>query len=101
MAPMAKEQIINEFEEHHKKEGSPWSDWYVGITADINDRLFGFHKVPRENHWRIHKEAYSDAVAREIESYFLEERGAKGGPGGGGEDSRFVYDYKITKDTVQ
>lgn len=97
MAPLAKDQIVKKIEGFRLKVGGTWRVWYVGITNDIKRRLLKEHNVSKDY---IYEEAYSKAVAGEIESYF-HELGAQGDTGGGDEDSRFVYAYKITKDTVQ
>ena len=94
-------QIVADIIAHINKSGSQYySDWYVGITSDIEQRLFGDHNVPRTNHWFIWRRASSDAEARAAEST-MHEKGCKGGGGGGDEDSVFVYAYKITSVTKE
>lgn len=92
----SKEEIIDDIKTHFR--GVNYKDCYVGITSDVESRLFGDHKVSRENgHW-IYRTASSDSVAREIEQYFLD-AGMDGGPGGGDSSSKIVYAYKKTSDT--
>jgi hypothetical protein len=80
-----KQEIINDIASHFK--GKVYSDCYIGITSDVDSRLFGYHKVSKENgHW-IYRTASSLTVAREIEQYFLD-AGMDGGGGGGDEASR-------------
>ena len=91
-----KQEIINDIANHF--EGKTYSDCYVGITSDVDDRLFGDHNVSKENgHW-IYRTASSHTVAREIEKHFLD-AGMDGGGGGGDETSKTVYAYKKTSST--
>ncbi|MBR4681923.1 MAG: hypothetical protein IKP06_01275 [Elusimicrobiaceae bacterium] len=99
MAKKLKSEIIQEIDDHIKKEGSGYPRWYVGITADPEQRLFSDHNVSKENAWWIYREAFTDNDAREVEKFFLEQKGTQGGPGGGDTDSRFVYAYRITSTT--
>lgn len=97
--PQTKNSIIQDIDAHIQKESSGYHNWYVGIAKDPRDRLFNDHKVSKQNSWWIFREAYSDTSAREVESVFLNHKGTQGGPGGGDEQSRFVYAYRITKTT--
>lgn len=92
------QQIIADIEAHIRQSGHAYAKWYAGITGDIEDRLFGDHAVPRKNHWWIHRQADSSAVARDIEDYFLRQ-GCQGGGGGGDNSARYVYAYVVTADT--
>lgn len=83
---------------HIKKQGGPLSNWYVGITENIEQRLFGAHKVPKKKHWFIYRKAYSQADARSLEKLFVN-KGCDGGAGGGDEDAIFVYAYLKTAQT--
>ncbi len=76
------------------------SVWYVGITADIEQRLFGYHKVPRKNHWFIYRKALTHHSARNIESKY-HEAGCRGSHGGGDDTSVYVYAYVISPQTVE
>ena len=91
-----KQVIINDITNHFK--GKTYSGCYVGITSDVDSRLFGDHNVSKEKgHW-IYKAASSNTVAREIEQHFLD-AGMDGGGGGGDETSKIVYAYKKTSST--
>lgn len=90
--------IVSEFNAHIRKQGGNFENWYVGITQDIEQRLFGDHKVPRKDHWFIHREAFTSDDARAVEKAFLE-WGCDGGTGGGDEDTCFVYAYLKTSVT--
>ncbi len=90
-----KQEIIDDIANHFKN--NVHSGCYVGITSDVDDRLFGDHNVSKENGW-IYRLASSDTVAREIEKHFLD-AGMDGGGGGGDERSKIVYAYKKTSST--
>ena len=77
-----------------------YNDFYIGITDNIEERLFGFHKVPREGHWYIWRPADSAETARKIERYYLA-KGMDGDTGGGDGDTRYVYCYEIKKGTTK
>ena len=97
--PQTNERIIQEIDSYIRREGSSYHNWYVGIAKDPRNRLFNEHNV--SGVWWIFCEAFSDTRAREVESFFLEQKGTQGGPGGGDKDSRFVYAYRITSTTKE
>jgi hypothetical protein len=92
--------IIVEIDAHMKKSGILNKDWYVGITSDINERLFGFHQVPRENHWFIYRRALNSSEARSIEAAY-HRAGCTGGGSGGDHTAVYIYAYVITPTTVE
>ena len=94
------QQIEDAIYEHLKKDfdGYNFSKFYIGITNDIERRLFGEHNVPRNGYWRIHREAINKEHAQAVEEHFLN-KGMKGDTGGGTDDSVWVYCYKITNKT--
>ena len=95
----SKQQIIKEIGDHIREEGSGYRVWYVGISKDARDRLFNGHNVPEKNAWWIIRQASSESVAREIESYFVNSLGTDGGTGGGDQFSNKIYAYKKTAQT--
>ena len=94
----SKNEIIGDIESHITKRGGGIAAWYVGIAARPRDRLFNDHSVDEENDAWIFRTAVSSSVAREIEQHFLN-KGARGGTGGGGFDSKAVYAYRINSHT--
>jgi hypothetical protein len=82
------------------KSGILNGGWYVGVTSDIEERLFGYHQVPRENHWWIHRRCLNAAEARALEAAY-HKAGCKGAGGGGGSNSVYIYAYVITATTVE
>ena len=96
-----KKEIIADFDAHLRKSKKEyWVDYYVGITNDIERRLFTEHNVSRENAWWIYREAVDKATAQSVEEYYLD-KGMKGDTGGGTDDSVFVYCYEITSSTKE
>lgn len=92
--------IIAEIDAHMRKSGIVNAGWYVGITSDIEERLFGYHQVPKQNHWLIYRRAVSCDEARTIETEY-HRAGCKGAGGGGGRTATYVYAYVITSSTVE
>src|SRR5713101_1044330 len=78
--------IIAEIDAHMLKSGIANGNWCVGITSDIEERLFGFHRVPRTNHWFIYRRALNAAESRAIEAAY-HKAGCRGASGGGDDAS--------------
>ncbi|HEV3192979.1 MAG TPA: hypothetical protein VGY54_20875 [Polyangiaceae bacterium] len=96
----SEQSIIGEINAHMQQAGLPNSSWYVGITSDIGERLFGYHKVPRQNHWYIYRQAANHIAARNIEAAY-HRAGCKGSGGGGDHTAVLVYAYVITSTTIE
>ena len=94
-------EIIQAIQSHVAKRGGDWWEWYVGIAADAEDRLFSDHNVRREGDAWIYKKARTSRVARDVEAYLIETHCAQGGPGGGDENTRTVYAYRTADHTVE
>lgn len=98
---MTKEEIITAIKQHFGLTFfSDYSDYYVGITNDVDRRLFSEHNVSEKTDFWIWRPADSKAVAQEVEEYFLA-LGMDGDTGGGTDESKIVYSYKITSSTIQ
>ena len=91
-----KQEIINDITQYFM--GTTYSGCYVGITSDVESRLFRDHRVSREHGRWIYRTANSHTVAREVEKHFLN-AGMDGGTGGGDRTSTTVYAYKKTSST--
>lgn len=87
------QEVIAEFEAYMHQFGGCYSDWYVGITADPRQRLFGDHKVKELGDAWIYRDSHNDTNARVVEIYF-HRKGCDGGGGGGDYQSRYAYAYK-------
>ena len=100
MRKTAKE-IIVDVEEHLTKSNKRYySDFYVGITNDIERRLYVEHNVEKKSNWWIYRTATNKTAAQSVEEYFLN-KGMKGDTGGGTDDSIYVYCYEITNLTKE
>lgn len=93
------EQIIASFEEYIRENGQYYPEWYVGIATDPDDRMFSGHGVDSGSgiwiYWDIPQHT---SIVRMIEKYFIK-KGARGGSGGGDDDTQYIYAYKITPQT--
>ena len=94
----SKKEIIEEIAKHITKRGGGIKKWYVGIAADPEERLFDDHSVDRKKDAWIYRTASSSEIARDVEKHFLR-KGADGGTGGGSEDTKSVYAYRISSRT--
>lgn len=100
MAQTAQE-IVNDIDEHLTKSRAKFfSNFYIGITNDINRRLFGEHNVAKSGHWYIYRQAIDDEHSRAVEKYYLA-KGMKGGDGGGDNTCIYVYCYEISSVTIK
>lgn len=96
-----KVQIIADINSHlQKSEKQYYSDFYIGITNDIDRRLLGEHNVSKEHGWWIYRKGDTKAVAQAVEEYYLD-KGMQGDTGGGSEDTTYVYCYEITNYTEE
>jgi hypothetical protein len=91
-------QIITDINAYMKQHGGTNASWYVGIAADPRSRLFNDHSVcEKEDAW-IYRQAVSSDAARETEKAYLD-TGHDGGPGGGDDDTTYVYAYLKSRRT--
>ena len=89
---MVNNTIANDIKAHADREGSGYRNWYCGIAADPDQRLFNNHNVP-EGGWWIKRDAGSEQTARDTEDYLVG-LGFDGGGGGGDYSTIHVYAYK-------
>ena len=78
------EQAYKEIFDYMISVGGVFSDWYVGVTSDVRQRLFVDHRVQEETDAWVHKPCADDASARKVEANFLR-LGCDGAGGGGSE----------------
>jgi hypothetical protein len=81
-----------------KRHGGSASDYYVGIASDPKERL-SQHRVDEDKDVYQSWQAPSSEVARRIEEVAIEVLHTKGGKGGGDENTKLVYIYKINEHT--
>lgn len=77
-----------------------FANWYVGITHDIEERLFGYHNVNRHSDGWIHGQTHSSTAARSVETALLGD-GFDGGDGGGSDAAVHVYAFRKDYGTVR
>ena len=90
--------VIKRIQTYMSKFEGDYSDWYVGITKDLDEGLFQLHKVEENGIW-ISFGADTDEVAKKVEKYFLNKK-TDGNPVVLEEDTRIVYVYKKNSDTT-
>jgi hypothetical protein len=91
----AREKILPQIVDimKHRFKDTPYGECYVGVTSDINRRLFREHKVSRRGDTWIAVLAASPRVAREVTEFFLD-AGMDGDLGSGDETTTIVYAYR-------
>jgi hypothetical protein len=62
--------IITEINAYMGNFSNANSDWYVGVTSDVEGRLFGYHNVSKQNGAWIYRYASNSDEAREIEAAY-------------------------------
>ncbi|HSX17625.1 MAG TPA: hypothetical protein VLH86_06015 [Patescibacteria group bacterium] len=95
---MTAQQIYNEILAYTGPTGI--ANWYVGITSDIEERLFGYHNVHRTDGAWYHAQALDHTHSRAVESSLLE-LGFDGGVGGGDHTATYVYAFRKDFGTVR
>jgi hypothetical protein len=90
--------VIKRIQTYMSKFEGDYSDWYVGITKDLDEGLFQLHKVEENGIW-ISFGADTDEVAKKVEKYFLDKK-TDGNPVVLEEDTRIVYVYKKNSNTT-
>lgn len=86
------QQIITDINAYMKQHGGTNASWYVGVATNASTRLFNDHSVDKDKDPWIYRQATSSAVARSVEKAYLD-AGCDGGPGGGDDDTDYVYAY--------
>ena len=76
---------------------TPYKDWYIGITSDIQERLFSQHKIDPAGMY-IMFDAGDEETAIDIKNYFIQ-LGSKGTTGDSDSSSTIVYAYLMTEET--
>ena len=95
---MTAQQIVNAVDSHIRANGGGYPSWYVGIAADPNDRLINGHNADGNGNAARYWDCGSDAVARQVESAFIN-AGCRGGGRGGDRNTKFAYVYRISQTT--
>ncbi len=90
--------IYDEMFKYIEDNGGVFSQWYCGITDNIERRVFEEHKV-RKGDLGLHDKCPTKNDAQLVEKALLE-NGCDGGTGGGNSNSKCVYIYKKELYTV-
>lgn len=68
---MDRDSIIRDFEDYIDKYQLDYSEIYVGITNDVERRLFQEHQVPKDHYWWIYSPTDNNDIAKKVEQYFI------------------------------
>ena len=90
--------VIKRIETYMSKFEGDYTDWYIGITKDLDERLFDVHKVEENGIW-ISFGADTEEVVKKVEEYFLNKK-TDGNPTPLEENVRIVYVYKKNAKTT-
>ncbi len=92
---MVNNTIVDDIKAHADQEGSGYRNWYCGIAANPDQRIFNDHNVPKGEGvaWWIKRNAGGEQAARDTEDYLVN-LGFDGGGGGGDYSTIHVYAYK-------
>ena len=80
--------------------GKGYNDYCIGTTNDPKLRMFTAHNVSEEEGYWMYEEVALTAEANAAEKIFIE-KGMKSNPGNGDRESRYVYCYLRTEQTVE
>jgi len=98
---MQYDDIIKAIDDHlSKSQKRYYRDFFIGITDDVANRLFGYHKVIKQDDWWIYCNADTDEIAQRVEKHY-KDRGMDSGIGNCNDNSKFVYCYEITDKTKE
>jgi hypothetical protein len=92
--------LSSEIDAYMSQSGIPSGRWYVGVTSDIEGRLFGYHKVTRPHGSWIFRKCLNASEARDLEAAY-HRVGCQGAGGGGDHRCVYIYAYAITMTTVE
>ena len=93
--------IIDEIRGHLAKSGKRYySDFYIGITSDVEQRMFKEHNVPKNNAWWIYRTAKNHDIAQKFEKHFLN-HGMRGDNKGENTTGNIVYCYAVSPTTTE
>ena len=98
---MFTQNIIDAFVKFIHDYGETYYQWYIGITADPEKRLFNDHMVNRKNDAWKYENAGSEKNARTIEKYLIDKFGAQGDTENGDSSATYIYAYRISDTTKE
>jgi hypothetical protein len=94
-AVITAQKACNQISAFIMSRGGRYSEWYCGVAADWEDRLFNRHRLGDKSYrWWMVAEACLDNAAATLARDALRYMGCDGGPAGDGEeDAVHVYAY--------
>lgn len=92
------QRVLNKIVNYIEGQGEPYSNWYAGITSDIEKRLFQEHGILRLSGIWIHGDCGNEQGARYVEESLIK-LGCDGDIGGGDNSTIFAYVYLKTPRT--
>ena len=81
------------------RETYNYNEFYVGITAEPDDRL-ATHRVTEGANCETW-DCESEYISREVEMFFTKFKNTRGDGGGGPNNPKYLYCYFITNTSVQ
>ena len=98
---MFTQNIIDAFVKFIHDYGETYYQWYIGITADPEKRLFNDHMVNRKNDAWKYENTGSEKNARTIEKYLIDKFGAQGDIASDNSSATYIYAYRISDTTKE
>ena len=89
---MKNQAMITRVLDFVSNHGGVSSDYYVGITNDVDDRL---RQHGASGKFRVYDDLVSREDAKDTEQYLLAQFGFKGDTGGGESNSTLLYCFKL------
>ena len=68
---MIAKDIVADINAFIQQCGGANPDWYVGVSADVEERLFSYHKVSRNFDSWIYRHADTSEIARTVEKAYI------------------------------
>ena len=98
---MLAQEIVDAFIKFIHNFGDAYYQWYVGIAADPEQKLFNDHFVNRKNDAWKYENAGSVKNALTIEKYLVEKFGAQADEDSAELNTTYVYAYRISDTTTE
>jgi hypothetical protein len=98
---MLAQEIIDAFNKFIHNFGDAYYQWYIGITANPEQKLFNDHMVNKKNGVWKYENAGSEKNALKIKKYLVEKFCAQGDEGSANSNTTYVYAYRISDTTTE
>ena len=98
---MEKDRIMQLFNNYLNNSGRKfYSDFFIGVTDDVNKRLFEEHMVPKSNSWYIYAPANTHENAMAVKKHY-HNLGMRTSNRRTSRLSKMVYCYGVSPFTVE